>query len=248
MILKEFEGKELLKNVGLNLPKSIVVEKNLSLDLSLLKTFQFPVFIKAQVLHGNRELSGLIQKVDDLSKLTEAINQLFEKKDQYDQEISQILIEEAVTFTQSLYLAITYSTKTRTPVVQFSFEGGTGMDERGENLTLLPISISQEIKEFPPLPEIVPVIKKLFQVFYENDASLVEINPLVQTQNGFICLDAKIELEDTAKFRHQEWTKYAERSAIAKPLTEIEKKAREISRMDTRGWREKVFLNFLVVI
>lgn len=245
MILKEFEGKQLLSAVGLEIPKSVLVpvaqEDNLE---ELVTKFSFPVFVKAQVLHGNRELQGLVSKVDSPKDLKESVQNIFSKKDQYGQPISHILIEEMVQFKDAMYVGISYSTKLRSVVLQFSKEGGTGMDERGSSVAEVPISVLNGITEFSTEPKLLPVLQKLFEVFKSNDASLVEINPLVETNEGYICLDAKIELEDSARFRHPEWEQYGERSAIAKPPTAVELKAKEISRSDTRGVAGESFFEF----
>lgn len=257
MIVKEFEGKRLLREAELSVPSSVLIskadfsnEKLLAEFLQTVHSLQFPVFAKAQVFHGNRELEGLIIKVDSHDILESSLATLFTKKDRFGQGISHILVEESINFVQQLYVTISYSTKTRTPVIQFSKEGGVGMDDRGQSVVEVPISISAGVTAFSPYPELLPTVQKLFKVFIENDASLVEINPLVQTNtsaetgNDYICLDAKIELEDSAKFRHPEWEQYGERSAIAKPLTPIEQRAREISRSDTRGVAGESFFEF----
>ncbi len=245
MILKEFEGKQLLESAGLFIPKSILVQSDAVIEaLSKAKDFVFPVYIKAQVFHGNRELQGLILRVTTSSELEAKISELFSKVDQYGQNITHVLVEESVVFTEQFYVSIAYSTTTRTPVIQFSRSGGTGMDDRGDSVSLFQASLKSGVIEFPECPELLPTLQNLFTLFAQNDASLVEINPLVKTENGFVCLDAKIELEDTAKFRHQEWEQYGERSAIAKPPTAIERKAREISRSDTKGVAGESFFEF----
>ncbi|GIK84110.1 MAG: succinyl-CoA ligase subunit beta [Patescibacteria group bacterium] len=245
MILKEFEGKQLLTQVGLQVPKSVLVAiQTADADVLAAQSLQFPVFVKAQVFHGNRKLEGLVLKANAFDDLSSVVKALFSKKDRFGQTISHVLVEEMAQFTQILYVSISYSTTTRTPVIQFSKQGGVGMDERGDKMSVLPISISKGIVEFPEYPELVPELKQLFEIFLKNDASLVEINPLVRTQAGFVCLDAKIELEDIASFRHPEWEQYGERSQIAKPPTAVERKAKEISRSDTKGVAGESFFEF----
>lgn len=251
MILKEFEGKQLLNTLGLIIPKSVLVSKikDSSTDTNILnldkaKQLKFPVFVKAQVFHGNREILDLVEKVDNQEYLEAKIDGIFNKKDKFGQEILEVLVEEMAEFSDTYYLGISYSTSSRSPVFQFSTQGGTGMDDRGDTLFSYPISLIDGVKEFSENPELLPIIKKLFEVFVKNDASLVEINPLVKTNTGVMCLDAKIELEDSAKFRHPEWKIYGERSQIAKPLTYIEAKAKEISRTDTRGVAGESFFEF----
>lgn len=275
MIVKEFEGKQLLQQAGLTVPTSVLVPKNAfstgtldsdaTLDatyLSKIQALQFPVFAKAQVFHGNRELEGLVVKVGSLDLLEPTLAKLFSKTDRFGQKISHILVEELVQFDEQLYVSISYSTYTRTPVIQFSTKGGVGMDDRGDSVAVVPVSISEGVTAFLQYPELLPIMQRLFAVFLEHDASLVEINPLVKTGSklktgskvktesleeagsDFVCLDAKIELEDSAKFRHPEWEQYGERSQIAKPLTAVEQKARAISRSDTRGVAGESFFEF----
>lgn len=245
MILKEFEGKKLLNDAGLLVPASVLVSKDdFDTGLKTAQILKFPVVVKAQVFHGNRELLGLIHKVENSDELKELVAKLFNKLDRFGQPISHILIEEMVQFSKMFYVSFSYSTKTRMPIIQFSPEGGVGMDDRGNAVIQQTFSLKNGVTEFPDYPELFPVLQKLFDVFYKNDASLVEINPLVETTNGFVCLDAKIELEDSAKFRHLEWDQYGERSQISRPMTSVEKRAREISRSDTRGVAGESFFEF----
>lgn len=246
MILKEFEGKQLLQSSGLSIPKNVLVKSDFVIeDFSEVGKLQFPVYIKAQVLHGNRELQGLISKAADANELEAKVSDIFSKVDQYGQKISNVLIEESAVFSEQFYVSFSYSTTTRTPILQFSKSGGAGMDDRGDSLSLSEVSLQSGVTQFVEYPELLPVLKNLFTVFTINDANLLEINPLVKTENGFVCLDAKIELEDTAGFRHPEWELYGERSAIAQPPTAVERKAREISRSDTKGVAGESFFEFL---
>jgi ATP-citrate lyase beta-subunit len=243
MILKEFEGKNLLNDSGLNTPKSVLVLNDFT-ELKEAKKLNFPVIVKAQVFHGNREILGLIQKVENLNDLESKVNDVFSKKDNFGQRISHVLIEEMVQFKSEYYVSISYSTLTRTPVIEFSNQGGVGMDDRGNTVTSLPVSLLEGVKEFPANPELLFIIQKLFKIFLNEDASLLEINPLVKTDSGYVLLDAKIQLEDSARFRHPEWEAFGKRSQIAQPLTAIEAQAKAISRTDTRGVAGESFFEF----
>ena len=248
MILKEFEGKQLLREVGLQVPPSILVRKSEIFEkqklLSKVAQCSFPVYVKSQVLHGNRELQGLVKKVTSVEGLISVIVELFEKNDQFGQEITELLIEEQVAFSDLIYLSVGYDTQTRSPVFYYSKSGGTGMDERGSEVSVEPFSIINGVTNFNLNQEFLVIAQKLFSVFVENDASLVEVNPIAVTQEGFVCLDAKIELEEVARFRHPEWEEYGTRAQIAKPLTEIEKQANAVSRMDSRGVAGESFFEF----
>lgn len=245
MILKEYEGKKLLTNVGLKIPTGVLVSfDQIGSKLNEIKKLNFPVFVKAQVLHGNRELEGLVIKIDDVDLIENKLSSLFAKKDRFGGKINHLLIEEMVEFSNAMYLGISYHTKTRTAVIQYSDAGGTGMDDRGDQVLVYPVSIINGPTDFPANPELLPTLQKIFEAFKNNDANLVEINPLVKTDDGFMCLDAKIELEDTASYRHPEWADFGERSAIEIPHSATELKAREISRMDSRGVAGESFFEF----
>lgn len=245
MLLNEAEGKELLKRAGLRVPKGMLISSAAELDQIDQKNLQFPVYVKAQVMHGNRALQNMVLRAGDAKELNTAVNELFNSKDQYDQPISQILIEEAVVFESELYLSIGYDTNFRQMVVNFSHKGGTGMDDRGETLEIVPLSIINEPAIFTPENSLLPTIQKLWNLFKENDATLVEINPIVRSGDEYICLDAKVELDETAKFRHEEWDRYPERSALGRPPTMLERRAQEVSRSDHRGAAGESFFEFL---
>lgn len=83
------------------------------------------------------------------------------------------------------------------------------------------------------------VIQKLYEVFHSLDATILEINPLIETKDGkFYIADVHFEIEDEALPRHPELKKFTsgfEEYIGFRPMTEIEKKAREIDAMDHRG-------------
>lgn len=244
MILKEIEGKKLLADVGLNIPNSILVTTKTDLKSKRIKDLTYPVYVKAQVLHGNREKNGLVEQVKEAKDLTAVIKQILKKDDEYNQRVESVLIEESIEFIDMYYISIGYSTQTRTLVINFSLEGGTGMDDRGSSITVIPFNLSTPLKSFKPAPKLLDTVNKLIEVFSKNDASLVEINPLVGVNKDFYCLDSKIELEDVARFRHKEWEEFGPRTQISKPPTKIEERAHKVSAMDHRGVAGESFFEF----
>lgn len=236
MLLTEHEGKKLLQKAGLIVPHSLLVIKNDTSPADL-QNLNYPVFVKAQVLHGNRGLQGLVKKAATVEEANRILNDFFSTTD-------QVLVEEAATIEQELYLSISYDTRTRAPLLRFSHLGGAGMDERGEALINVSLSVSSPLTSFEPYPELAETVEALYQVFLDNDATLVEINPLAKTATGFVCLDAKIELEEVAAFRHPEWANYGERASIGRPWTEREQKAHAVSHQDHRGVAGESFFEF----
>jgi ATP-citrate lyase beta-subunit len=227
MRLYEHEGKALLSQAGILTPTSI---QRASVT-ALTPQSTFPVVLKAQVLHGNRAHDGLIQIVPDLTRWQAVVE---EWKTKLSPE-TEVLQEEAIKFEEEIYLTFRYDTRPRRPVILFSASGGTGIEQRGESLQLIPIEIGQ------PLPVLDPRIpqewlEKLFATFLEQDCTLIEINPLVVSPNGLMALDAKVELDDTASFRHPEWEQlYPPRTLFARQPTQREQEAKQVNAADHRG-------------
>jgi succinyl-CoA synthetase beta subunit len=148
--------------------------------------------------------------------------------------VESVLIEEAVTTQISEYF-VSFSCDTETRAVQCSISdsGGTGIEERPVQKTLIDLSNPK----FPECAVPEMILKKLFDIFCANDCLLLEINPLVCAKDigEWIALDAKIILDDCAMKRHPNLI-YSERSfAQGKTPTERELAARKIDADDHRG-------------
>lgn len=227
MRLYEHEGKSLLAKNGVTVPLQLTLQQ-LS-DLTLPEAF--PVILKAQVLHGNRAHQGMIKIVKSASEWQEVIHAW-----KSSLEHSTVILQETVVaFDQEFYLTLRYDTRPRRPVLLFSATGGTGIEERANSLQMILLEIGA------PLPNIHPEIpqawlEQLFQTFLDQDCTLIEINPLILTQNGPMALDAKVELDDTAVFRHPEWAEvYPPRTLFARQPTQREQAAKQVNAADHRG-------------
>lgn len=231
MILYEFEGKQILSQNGISIPKSqLISSKKTEVNI---KT---PFFAKSQVLSGKRKDVGGIILVKNRDNIKSTINKMI--GDRINKEkVENLLIEEKVDFIEEYYISISYDTDFRSLIVTYSEKGGTGIEDRGAsifkvnilNLTVIyPKNqiIKSEIKEF---------IKKLIVTFLKEDATLVEINPVVVTKSGEIfALDAKIKLDDNALVRHRDRL-YKPRSIPGYTPTKNEIAAKKIDEGDYRG-------------
>jgi len=152
-----------------------------------------------------------------------------------------VLVEEPGELQKQYYVSFLFDTDTRSPVMLFSAEGGTGI-EKQTNVQKLVIDeiegLSEaKIKDFlkqAKAEALAPLLAKLWKVFIAEDCKLLEINPVAQTQTGYICLDAHIELDDFAKSRHKERT-FSERSPLGRPFTERERAVKLASEADYHG-------------
>ncbi len=249
MRLTEAEGKALLTTAGLRVPQGVVVTsleqlKELSAATEHPFLQHFPLYTKAQVLYGNRALQGLVLKANSLLELLSQAEKLFDTLDVNGRPISTVLVEEAIAFEAQAYVSLSYDTQTRQPVFKYSAQAGEGIEERVESIASQPFSVLQGPSALAPNESLTEVLEQLWSLFISNDAILLEINPLVKTAHGWYCLDAKIELDEVAHFRHENWSQYGERSTLGRPWTEREEKAHQISHTDHRGVAGESFFEF----
>ena len=245
MKLYEFEGKELFKKSGIQVPKSILVGDPIDLPKDFL-------VVKAQLLSGKRGKSGAVKICKNQSEAEEAVKNLLGKKVN-NEEVKKVLLEEILEIKKEYYLSITYDTRTRSPVIIACAEGGIDIEDpkQSNKVLITPVDLSEEftlqkaneIAKKAGLPEKAgEVIVSLYKCFLENDCRIAEINPLVETSKGLIAADSKIVLDDDGLFRHQ--FTFPPRTAAGKQLTKIEEEARQIDKEDHRGSAGSSFIEF----
>lgn len=197
MKLFEYQGKELFKKYGINVPRGILVEKPAQeIDLEV------PVVAKSQVLSGDRKKKGGIVVVEEKEKLPGALAELFAKSiDGVTPE--HILVEEKINPVRELYASFSYDTDTRAPVFAFSQTGGSGI----ESAQIMPLEFKDSKWELPKLgfgseevldsEELKKTVQLLLDLFQKEKALLVEVNPLFELQDGsYVAGDAKVILDD----------------------------------------------------
>ena len=260
MRLYEFEGKKLLTATGFVVPTGQVVSFSFPVDILELS---FPIFSKVQILGGNRaQRGGVVRFEKGEEKVAKKMIEKWLKNGWNEEKIEYVLIEQSIqNIKQEHYLAMRWDTATRGPVALYSTQGGSGIEERQKRekaktehtLGTYPIDIkfadqSLQIiatKIFPHNARGKGILQKLWQAFYTNDATLVEINPLFELTDGtFVAGDAKIDLDDLAAFRHSEWESYSKRTPFSRPPTAMEQEAKNINAMDHRGVAGASFFEF----
>ncbi len=220
MKIHEYQAKKLFKDYGISVPESVLCEKKEDIS-SLIKNFKVPCVIKAQVHSGARGKAGGVKIASDLhSAINIAENILgmeLISKQAGAKKVNKILIEEAVDINKELYLSLTFDRKNEKIVLILSNEGGMDIEETANKSpekiytqildnnfnvieTVKKLGFHESINT-----KIVNIIKNLYTLAIEKDALLVEINPLVITkQDDVIALDAKINFDDNALFRHED--------------------------------------------
>ena len=219
MDLYEYQGKELLRQFGIETLEGAVAG---SPDEAKKAAEQFggTVAVKAQVLTGGRGKAGGIKVVQEPADAEEAARQIL-GMDIKGHEVRQVLVEAGAAIASEMYLSITVDRAEKKPLILFSTEGGVDIEEVAETspeslvkihvdplLGLLPYEVRELTfgagLEGDVAKGVGKTLQNLYTAFTESDASLVEINPLVATEDGrVLALDAKVTVDNSSLFRHQ---------------------------------------------
>ncbi|MDQ3942534.1 MAG: ADP-forming succinate--CoA ligase subunit beta [Actinomycetota bacterium] len=220
MDLYEYQGKELLREYGVETLEGIVAASPQEARAAA-EQLGGPVAVKAQVLTGGRGKAGGIKVVENPEDAEEAARQIL-GMDIRGHTVRRVLVEAGANIESEMYLSIMVDREAKKPLVLFSTEGGVDIEEVAERnpdaivriyidplLGLLPYQV-RELNFFAGLEGDVAkgvgrVLNNLYEAFTGTDASLVEINPLVSTEDGrVLALDAKVTVDDSSLFRHRE--------------------------------------------
>ena len=228
MNIHEYQAKEILRQFGANVPKGVVI---LSLEEILKKKKNIGsqnLVLKAQIYAGGRGKAGGIKIVSSENELIKEAKNMFGKKLVTHQtgpngkKVQRLYIEETCNIAREFYLSCLVDRSSSKIAFISSAEGGVDIEEvakkKPEKITTTKLSLSKSVKEEDIKKIIEPfslskkmekqaydLIKSIYKILIEKDASLIEINPLVLTkENDIICLDAKITFDDNALYKHPE--------------------------------------------
>uniref|UniRef100_A0A7V3V008 Succinate--CoA ligase [ADP-forming] subunit beta n=1 Tax=candidate division WOR-3 bacterium TaxID=2052148 RepID=A0A7V3V008_UNCW3 len=249
MKIHEYQAKEIFSTAGIPVPREKVActpeeARNCAEQIGP------PVVLKEQVLVGGRGKAGGVKIAKTLTEV-ETVAASILKMEIKGLRVQKILVSECVDIKSEYYLGITIDRAARKPVILASAAGGVEIEEVAKNtpekiiraeidplLGLLPFqlrNVSLALFSEPRLtPEFTGIAQKLYRLFTERDCSLIEINPLVITGKGtLLALDAKINFDDNALFRHPE--NEALRDLSAEEPTEVEAKKAGLSYIKLSG-------------
>ncbi|GHT83080.1 succinate--CoA ligase [ADP-forming] subunit beta [Actinomycetota bacterium] len=241
MNLYEFQSRRLLKDVGVKVADGEVLTSSEPTRWS-----KFPSVVKAQVKTGGRGKLGGVKVVQNSSDLRTVLDEMF-KLEIKNHNVERVLIVPAAQIVQEFYISITFDRSRQKYLLMFSSDGGVDIEElaasRPEAIIKHWFSATkgltkEEVQEVlgeiafctnSMRDDVIATALKCWKCFVENDATLVEINPLAVVENAdgiehIEALDAKISLDDNASFRHLEL--FEELDKI-ETKTEPEKKAAE---------------------
>ncbi len=245
MNLHEYQAKNLLKIYGMDTPNHIVAStsKEAEMATSILKGNKFA--IKAQIHAGGRGRAGGVKLISSSAQAKEFTelwlgkNLITYQNKPLGQPVHRILVEETVEINNELYLSILVDRQSEQIMLICSSSGGTEIEDISKNNPELihkigvPINNKFSNKELNKLCARLEISENLYEkfkalvaeglkLFIENDLTLLEINPLVTTNdNRLVALDCKMSIDANALFKHphiidlQDWTQIDHKEAEA---------------------------------
>ena len=229
MNIHEHQAKEILREYGAPVSNGVVI---LSLNeikekISKLKSKEF--VLKAQIHAGGRGKAGGVKLVKNIEELEKEAKKMMGKTlithqtGPEGKEVKRLYIEEASEILNEFYLSCLVDRETAKVAFISSTEGGMDIEkvasENPEKIITRKIDFKKEGPNEKEIESIISVfnlseqqkeqalklIKSLYKIIIDKDASLIEINPLIITKSGqIICLDAKMNFDDNAIFRRPE--------------------------------------------
>src|SRR5687768_11158640 len=229
MKIHEYQGKELLKKFGVPVPRSIVARTPDEAFAAAQELATTPVVVKAQIHAGGRGKGGGVklaknpEEARDIAEKMLGMKLVTHQTGPEGREVGVLLIEEGLPIDREFYLGIVLDRATGRPVFMASAAGGMDIEEVAaktpEQIFKETIDPAVGFRPFQArklafalgLPaDLVNQAAKFMQALYaayeQMDASLLEINPFLLTKDDrLIALDAKVNFDDNAMFRHKEF-------------------------------------------
>jgi succinyl-CoA synthetase beta subunit len=226
MKIHEYQGKEIFRKYGLPTPRGIPA---FSVEEAVAAAQQLGGkvwVVKAQIHAGGRGKGGgvkVAKSIDEVKKLSSKIlgmQLVTHQTGPEGQKVRRLLIEEGADIRKELYVGMVVDRASQRVVLMASSEGGMDIEEVAartpEKIRKVAIDPAQGLADAdadeiavsigipqPALPQARAVFKALYKCFWDTDASLAEINPLILTnQDQVVALDAKLNFDDNALFRH----------------------------------------------
>ncbi len=228
MNIHEHQAKEILKKYGVAVPNGVfgfsaddVVEKAKKLNTQ-------KYVLKAQIHAGGRGKAGGIKILKNIEDLSKASNEMIGKvlvtpqTGSNGKEVKRLYVEESSNIKKEFYLSCLVDRASSKIAFISSNQGGMDIEEvaklNPEKIVTTKVDVLEEINEEDCKKIIkifnlddktslqgIKLIKSIYKMFISTDANLVEINPLILTQeNNLLCLDAKMNFDDNSMFRHPE--------------------------------------------
>ncbi len=257
MNIHEHQAKQILKEFGAKVPNGVFgfTVEELMEKVKFLNTKKY--VLKAQIHAGGRGKAGGVKIVNNLKDLAEIAKDLLGKNLVTNQtgpqgrKVNRLYVEESTEIEKEFYLSCLVDRKSSKIAFISSDQGGMDIEEVAKNnpekIVTTKINLDDEISDQDcekilrifnldqdSKKQAINLIKSIFKMFIDLDANLVEINPLILTkEQNIICLDAKVNFDDNALFKHPEIV--ALRDLSEEDPTEIEASKYNLSYIKLDG-------------
>ena len=228
MKIHEYQGKQLLKKFGVNVPRGIHCT---SVDdaVKAAETLGGKVWVvKAQIHAGGRGKGGGVKVAKSLDEVRQYANDILgmqlvtHQTGPEGQKVRHLLIEEGADIQHEYYVAALTDRATQSVAIMASYEGGMDIEEVAHKTPekivtvfvnpLVGLTDEQALTlakgmgmNEASIPQCVDTLKKLYTCYMETDASLAEINPLIHEGDGTVkALDAKFNFDSNSLYRQEE--------------------------------------------
>ena len=230
MNIHEHQAKGILKQFGASVPQGVyaLTVEDLLEKVKTLNTNKY--VLKAQIHAGGRGKAGGVKILDNLEDLEKAANELLGKTLVTHQtgpegrEVKRLYVEEPSNIDKEFYLSCLVDRASSKIAFISSDQGGMDIEEVAaktpEKIITTKVDLKDEISNEDcesiikifnlnddAQKDAISLIKSVYKMFISTDANMVEVNPLILTkENKIMCLDAKVNFDGNALFRHPEIT------------------------------------------
>lgn len=227
MYIHEYQSKRLLHTYEIPVPRSEVFTQGDSIEKFVANFGGESWIVKAQIHAGGRGKAGGILWAHTKEELKEQIDKLMgttlvtKQTDEHGLPINTLLVEKPANIQREIYLSLLVDRTTKKVTAIASAEGGVNIEEvaanspekissvsihktsgvQGYHCRLLAKDLGLNKDQFKQFSHI---LRQMYALFLDSDASLIEINPLIVTEEEtLLALDAKMNFDDNALFRHK---------------------------------------------
>ena len=227
MNIHEYQAKQIFQKYDVPTPKGIIAH-SVEEAVENAKELGGPIWVvKAQIHAGGRGLGGgvkLAKSLDEVKTLADEILGMTLVTHQTGPEgklVQKVYIEDGADIKDELYLSVVLDRAAEMPIIMASTEGGMDIETVAEKTPEKIIKVAVDpaygfqgyhgrelvfglgITDKAEQKKMIQFAQKLFKLYMENDAEMIEINPLIKTGSGdFIALDGKMGFDDSALGRH----------------------------------------------
>lgn len=220
MKIHEYQAKKLFSEFGIPVEKHVLCESSDAVSEAYKRLGTEKVVVKAQVLTGGRGKAGGVKLAGNEHEAAQYANAILSMTIK-GLPVTKILLSEAVNIESEYYVSFTIDRNSKSVIVMISAEGGVDIEEVArltpekivrfniDPLIGIPDYLARRFafvvfKDLDQVNQMAGILRNLYALFIQTDASLAEINPLVRTKEGILlAIDAKMTFDDNALYRQE---------------------------------------------